>query len=149
MFLADPVLATVPETYLEQSIVLWDCCCVNDPWDVLKVLWNKKLKEVSSLWQKLQGRKCLDDRKSSCKFDWGLAVRFSPRLPLFCSSSPTFFMVTEGGETVLEVNSLQQWRLLPPCYSFCFLNAAYYFIFSVTLPLRSFWTLFYFWVRLR
>lgn len=97
MFLADPVLATVPETYLEQSIVLWDCCCVNDPWDVLKVLWNKKLKEVSSLWQKLQGRKCLDDRKSSCKFDWGLAVRFSPVLPLFCSSSPTFFMLTGGG----------------------------------------------------
>lgn len=38
MFLADPVLATVTEAYLEQSIVLLDCCCVNDLSDVLKVL---------------------------------------------------------------------------------------------------------------
>jgi len=36
--LADPVLATVIETYLWQSIVLLDCCCVNDPCGVLKVL---------------------------------------------------------------------------------------------------------------
>lgn len=78
MFLADPVLATDIETYLEQSIVLLDCCCGNDPCDVLKVLWNEKLKEVSSLWQKLQERKFLDGQRSSYMFDWALAVCFIP-----------------------------------------------------------------------
>lgn len=38
MFLVDPVLASVIETFLEQSIVLLDYCCVNGPCDVLKVL---------------------------------------------------------------------------------------------------------------
>lgn len=80
MFLVDPVLATVTETSLEQSIVLLDCCCVNDPCDVSEVLWNEKLKQVSSsLWQKLQERKFLDGQRSPCMSDWALTVCFSPR----------------------------------------------------------------------
>lgn len=54
MFLADPILASVIDTYLEQNIVLLDC--VNSPCDVIDVLWSEKNEGFffSPLWQKFQ-----------------------------------------------------------------------------------------------
>jgi len=131
--LADPVLATVIETYLWQSIVLLDCCCVNDPCGVLKVLWNKKLEEVSSLAE-IAGEKIF--RWSEIFLHVWLHVGSLLHTPcsLFllclCCACPCYsFQLTEKGrqvtrKIVLQVNSLWLWCLLRSQDSVCFRNAA-------------------------